>query len=68
VNVLYKRLPKMTAAAVARAGYDGMKRQSMVVIPGLMAKVLSLAGELPPRRIALEFNRLLWKPAPKDAS
>src|SRR4030095_13284322 len=26
-NVLYKRLPKMTAAAVARAGYRGMKRQ-----------------------------------------
>src|SRR6266480_833271 len=28
VNVLYKRLPKMTAAVVARAGYDGMNRQS----------------------------------------
>jgi uncharacterized protein len=62
LNVLYKRLPKMTAAAVARAGYDGMKRQSMVVIPGLATKALALAGELPPRRIALEVNRLLWKP------
>jgi short-subunit dehydrogenase len=61
-NVLYKRLPKMTAAAVARAGYRGMKRQSMVVIPGLMTKALALAGELPPRRIALEVNRLLWRP------
>jgi uncharacterized protein len=63
-NVLYKRMPKMTAAAVARAGYDGMKRQSMVVIPGLMTKLLAFAGELPPRRIALEVNRLLWKPRP----
>jgi short-subunit dehydrogenase len=63
-DVVYKRLPKMTAAAVARAGYDGMKRQSMVVIPGLMMKALALAGELPPRRIALAVNRLLWKPRP----
>ena len=62
VNILYKRLPKMTAAAVARAGYRGLKRQSMVVIPGVMTKVLALAGELPPRRIALEVNRLLWRP------
>jgi hypothetical protein len=55
------RLPK---AAVARAGYDGMNRQSMVVIPGLVTKVLALAGEFRPRRIALEVNRLLWKPRP----
>jgi hypothetical protein len=37
----------------------------MVVIPGLMTKLLALAGELPPRRIALEINHLLWKPRPK---
>ena len=67
LDVLYERLPKMTAAAVARAGYRGMKRQSMVVIPGLMTKALALAGEFPPRRIALEVNRLLWKPrAPRS--
>jgi len=62
VDVLYKRLSKLNAAAVAHAGYAGMKQQSMVVIPGLMTKLLALAGELPPRRIALEVNRLLWKP------
>jgi len=39
-----------------------MKRRSMVVIPGLTTKALALAGELPPRRIALEVNRLLWRP------
>jgi short-subunit dehydrogenase len=61
-NVLFKRLPKLAAAAVARAGYAGMMRGSMVVIPGVLTKVLSLAGELPPRRIALEVNRVLWRP------
>jgi uncharacterized protein len=68
VDVLYKHLPRMTAATVARAGYDGMQRQSMIVIPGLMTKALAVAGELPPRRIALEVNRLLWKPRSKAAS
>ena len=61
-NVLFKQLPKLSAAAVARAGYAGMTRGSMVVIPGLLTKLMSFAGELPPRRIALEVNRLLWTP------
>ena len=56
---LYKLGPKMTAAAVARAGYEGMKRGSAVVIPGLRNKLIALAGELPPRSIALEVNRWL---------
>jgi len=68
VNVLYKRLPKMNAAAVARAGYDGMNRQSTAVIPGLMTKALAVAGEFPPRRIALEVNYVLWKPRPAPKS
>jgi hypothetical protein len=34
----------------------------MVVMPGLLTKLLSFAGELPPRRIALEVNRVLWTP------
>jgi short-subunit dehydrogenase len=61
-NVLFKRLPKLSAATVARAGYAGMMGGSMVVIPGLLTKLMSVAGELPPRRIALEVNRLLWTP------
>jgi uncharacterized protein len=60
-SVLYKRYPKMTAEAVARAGYRGMQRQSRAVIPGLLTKLLAVAGELPPRLIALEINRSLWK-------
>jgi uncharacterized protein len=61
-TVLYKWMPSMTAAVVARAGYRGMMRGSGVVIPGVVSKLLALAGELPPRRIALEVNRLLLRP------
>ena len=45
--------------AVATAGYRGFKRKRSVVIPGLLTKILALAGELPPRRLALEVNRWL---------
>jgi uncharacterized protein len=61
-DLLYLRLPKSNASDVARAGYRGMKKGATVVIPGFLTKVLALAGELPPRRIALEVNRLLWMP------
>ena len=60
---LYKYVPKMTAAAVARAGYDGLMRQARVVIPGFVSKLLAFAGELPPRAIALAVNRLLLRRA-----
>jgi hypothetical protein len=43
----------------ARRGYEGMKRGSTVVIPGVWNKLIASAGELPPRRIALEVNRWL---------
>jgi uncharacterized protein len=65
VDVPYKRVSKMSAAAVARAGYDGMRRQSREVIPGLMTKVLALAGEFSPRSIGVEVNRLIWEASPK---
>ena len=61
-RLVYTRLPKMTAVDVARAGYQGMKRRSAVVVPGIRMKLVALAGELPPRRSALEVNRWLWKP------
>src|SRR5262249_46534716 len=63
VDVPYKRMSKMSAAAVARAGYEGMRLQSREVIPGLMTKVLALAGEFAPRPIGLEVNRLIWEPS-----
>jgi uncharacterized protein len=56
---LYKLVPKMTAAEVASAGYEAMKRGSTTVIPGLRTKIIAFLGELPPRRIALEVNRWL---------
>jgi uncharacterized protein len=58
---LYSRLPVATPEAVAKAGYRGMKRGARVVLPGLSTKILAFAGEFPPRRIALEVNRLLLK-------
>jgi len=48
---------------VARAAYAGMRRGRGIVIPGLMNKILAVAGELPPRRIALAVNRMLLRPA-----
>jgi short-subunit dehydrogenase len=60
-TVLYKLLPSMSAHAVAVAGYRGLKRGADVVIPGVFAKLLAFAGELPPRWIALQVNRLLLR-------
>jgi short-subunit dehydrogenase len=57
---LYKLGPKIgAAAAVARAGYEGIKRGSTVMIPGRWNKLIAFVGELPPRRIALEVSRWL---------
>ncbi|MGH7673227.1 MAG: SDR family NAD(P)-dependent oxidoreductase, partial [Gemmatimonadales bacterium] len=60
-TALYRWMRGPAAAAVARAGYHGLMRGRAVVIPGLIAKVLAFAGELPPRRIALEVNNLLLR-------
>ncbi|HEY1304215.1 MAG TPA: SDR family oxidoreductase [Vicinamibacterales bacterium] len=60
-TALYSWMPAMSAASVARAGYRGMMRGSRVVIPGVLSKLMAFTGELPPRRIALEVNRLLLK-------
>jgi len=60
-TALYKFLPQMNAEAVAIAGYRGMMRGRRAVIPGITTKIMALAGELPPRAIALEVNRLLLK-------
>jgi uncharacterized protein len=62
VDVPYSRVRKMSAAVVARAGYDGMIRGKRVVLPGLLTKLLAGAGEFPPRGIALAVNRWLWSP------
>jgi short-subunit dehydrogenase len=56
---LYRLFPQATAQAVARAGYRAMMRGRRAVVPGLVTKLLALAGELPPRAIALAVNRWL---------
>ena len=56
---LYRLLGRDDLRAVAAAGYRGFKRKKSVAIPGLLTKILALAGELPPRRLALEVNRWL---------
>jgi uncharacterized protein len=61
-TALYEWVPTIPAAAVARAGYLGMMRGKKTVIPGLAAKLIAFAGQLPPRWLALELNRLLLKP------
>jgi uncharacterized protein len=55
----YRRQPVYSAEMVARVGYRGMSRGARVVLLGFLTKLLAFAGELPPRRIALELNRLL---------
>jgi len=60
-TALYRFMPQMNARAVAIAGYRGMMRGRRVILPGLGTKIMAFAGELPPRVIALEINRLLLK-------
>jgi short-subunit dehydrogenase len=58
---LYRLLPQLSPSAVAKAGYRGMMRARVTVIPGLMTKLLAFAGELPPRIVALFVNRWLLR-------
>lgn len=62
-TVLYARLSTLSATVVARAGYLGLQRGSVVVTPGLLTKLLAFAGALPPRRVALEVNHWLLSDA-----
>lgn len=56
---LFHWFKPMRADKVARAGYRGMRCGISSVVPGIMNKLLAFGGELPPRQIALEINRLL---------
>jgi short-subunit dehydrogenase len=56
---LFRWLRPMDARTVARAGYRGLHAGRAIVIPGLFNKLLAIAGELPPRQIALAVNRIL---------
>lgn len=49
---VYRWIPKVSAAAVARIGYSAMMKGRTVVVPGLINKVFAFLGELQPRIIA----------------
>ncbi len=61
-TLLYRWPRPMDPQVVARAAYRGLKRGRSVVIPGILNRLLAVAGELPPRRIALEVNRWMLGP------
>jgi len=45
----------------AKQGYRAMQQGKAVVVPGIINKLLAIAGELPPRQIALLVNKFLLK-------
>jgi short-subunit dehydrogenase len=47
----------MDAAAVAKAGYRGLKRAETVIIPGLRNKLVALAARLGPRKVVVAITR-----------
>jgi len=51
-----------TAKKVARDGYRAMKRGQRTFVPGLVNKILAVAGVLPPRAIPLAITNFLLKP------
>jgi short-subunit dehydrogenase len=58
---LFRWLPPMDARTVAAAGLRAMQAGRTVAVPGLLNKVLSLAGRLPPAALSIEVNRLLLR-------
>ena len=60
---IYHYLPKADPSRVARAGIEGMKAGAASVIPGLLTKLLALAGRLSPRSLGVAVNRILLKEA-----
>jgi short-subunit dehydrogenase len=56
-KTLLWKLPVANAVAMARAGYRGMQRGDLVVIPGPMNWIVDLSARLTPRRILLWFSR-----------
>ncbi len=61
---IYRRLPRLSAAEAARAGYRATMRGRVTTIPGVVNKVLAFLGELPPRGIAQRVFGALLRTAP----
>ena len=54
-----KLVPKMSAASVARAGYDAMMRGKPVLVTGIMNKLAAFSGRVFPRAVVFPVERLL---------
>ncbi len=58
---VYRWLPKVAPAAVARSAYRATMAGRAVVVPGLSNKILAFLGELPPRAVAQAVFTFLLK-------
>jgi hypothetical protein len=54
----------MTAAAVARIGYDAMKKGKTLAIPGFLNKLMALSVRLTPRKMVTKIVRNLQERKP----
>ena len=54
-----KLVPKMTSAAVARAGYHAMMRGKPVLVTGFVNKIVAFSGQVFPRSIVFPVSKLL---------
>jgi short-subunit dehydrogenase len=54
-----KLVPKMSAASVARAGYEAMMRGKPVLVTGIVNKVVAFSGRIFPRAVVFPIAKLL---------
>lgn len=61
-TLLYSRFMMTRPEEVAKAGYQAMKKGRTICVPGFLTRLLAVGAQIPPRRIALEINRMLLRP------
>ncbi|HEV8607238.1 MAG TPA: SDR family oxidoreductase [Tepidisphaeraceae bacterium] len=58
---MFKKPRSMTSMEVAKAGYEGLMKGKMIVVPGLSNKVIGMAAKISPRgiqaKVAEKMNR-----------
>lgn len=59
---LFRWIPPADARSVAEAGIAAMLAGRATIVPGFVNKILAFFGQLPPRRISVEVNRILLRP------